>query len=136
MAGSKGQERGVPAPLAKAARRFKAWRGRRTTHRIPEDLWALAVDLADRHGVNRTARALGVDYYTLKGRREGSFRKKPEEAKPPATFVELLPTPLTPPMGCVVEFADPTGAAMKVQLPAGQVPDLVALGRLFLERRA
>jgi hypothetical protein len=119
-----------------AARQFEKWRGRRTTHRIPEELWVLAVELADCYGVNPTARALGVDYYTLKGRREGSSGKAPKEAKTSAGFVELLPTPLAPSTGCVVEFADPSGAAMKVQLPTGQLPDIVALGRLFLERRA
>jgi hypothetical protein len=48
--------------------RITQWRETRT-HRgapMPAALWAAAVDVARRHGVDPTARALGVDYATLK----------------------------------------------------------------------
>ena len=127
----------LPAPLARAARRFETWRGRnRTRRRIPEELWTLAVDLADRHGVNRTAHALRLDYYNLKHRKDGTPQRDPTGPTAPSGFVEILPTSLAPAAGCVVEFEDPRGAKMRVHLPSGDGPDLVALGRLFLENRA
>ncbi len=51
--------------FAAGAAGFQAWRQhRRTRGRIPDTLWALAVRLVKRHGLNPTARALGVDYYS------------------------------------------------------------------------
>ena len=48
-------ERGpLAADLERARSRFRAWRGRRKIgERIPEALWALAVQLANVHGVSR-----------------------------------------------------------------------------------
>ena len=85
MRASKGGD--LPKDLLRGRSRFQAWRRRRKTRgRIPDTLWALAVRLVKIHGVNRTALALGVDYYSLKKRVEAA------SSKPPATgpaFVEL-----------------------------------------------
>jgi hypothetical protein len=35
---------------------------------IPVELWELAVELAERHGVSRTSQALPVGYYALQAR--------------------------------------------------------------------
>jgi hypothetical protein len=35
---------------------------------LPEEMWAVAVELARRHGVYRTARALPIDYVNLRKR--------------------------------------------------------------------
>ena len=59
--------------LARAARRFHAWRSVRAKRVIPEDLWRVAVDLARRHGASATVGALHLDYYGLKRR---SSRKR------------------------------------------------------------
>jgi hypothetical protein len=58
----------LPKDLAQARGQFQAWRGRRTCHRIPQQLWDLAVRLVNRHGVSHTAAVLGLDYYSLKKR--------------------------------------------------------------------
>ena len=92
-----------PADLAQVGRRFEhSRRSRKARSRIPEPLWAAAVKMADRHGINRTARALRVDYYSLKkrierkrpphsslvqGPRHGGFLRKDAAA----TFIELPP---------------------------------------------
>jgi len=130
MAGANGS---VPVPLARAGRRWAQWRRQRKTRRIPEELWALAAKLAGRYGVNSTARALGVDYYSLKRRVGGGGEVEPRR---PAGFVELVPGPLTPARGCLIEFEDPRGAKLRVHLPCGEGADLLALGRLFLEAGA
>jgi hypothetical protein len=61
----------LPGDLEKTRRRLEQWRQRsQAPTPLPESLWAEAVKLAGRYGVSRTARALGVGYYSLKDRVE------------------------------------------------------------------
>jgi len=119
----------IPTPLARGSVRFEAWRQRRTVGtRIPDRLWALAVKLAEAHGLNRTASALRLDYYSLKKRVE-STNSLAGSATP--AFVELSPPPLTAPRECVIEFEDNLGASMRVHLRGYEVPDLATLAQTF-----
>src|SRR5580700_10183810 len=79
----------LPTDLLRAQRRLLTWRSRQTARRpIPPSLWALAVRLVERYGLSRTARALKVDYSSLKKRAEQS----PAPVAPgQAAFVELAP---------------------------------------------
>lgn len=123
------KHREIPTPLARGRTRFEAWRRTRDVGaRIPERLWALAVKLADTHGLSRTASALRLDYYTLKRRVEST-----NSAALPATpaFVELSPPSMTAAGECVVEFEDGAGASLRIHLRGCEVPDVVALGRTF-----
>jgi hypothetical protein len=127
----------LPAPLSRAARRFETWRSRNgTRRRIPDDLWRMAAGLAGRYGVNRTARALRLDYYRVKQHADGTPARDPEKPAAPSRFVEILPTLPAPAPTCLVEFEDPRGSKMRVHLPGGDPGAVVALGRLFLEGRA
>jgi hypothetical protein len=131
------KRRAVPADLARAIGRFRQWRRARVSRtRIPATLWKLAVKAAGRHGVARTAAALKLDYYALKNRllAQPVPVAEPGRSSPPAAFTEFTPGPLFP-SPCVLEFSDPTGSTLRVQLPAGQVPDLVALGRTLWDGR-
>jgi len=159
MAGRRHRE--IPAALTRGRDRFEVWRRtRQVGTRIPDELWSLAVKLADHHGISRTASVLGLDYYSLKKRVaagnsgvtsvpsafvegsassgsdaadsafvEGSASSDSASARP--AFIELS----TPSQGvsgeCVVEFADGTGASLRIHLSGCQTPDLVALGRSF-----
>ena len=99
--------RPVPRPLALATDRFEKWRKRGPARRkIPERLWDLARGLAETYGVNKTARALRLDYYDLKGRVEALGRGAAPPPETAATFVEVLPR-----QGgeCVVEIEDRRG---------------------------
>jgi len=119
----------IPTPLARGRARFESWRQVRVVGtRIPERLWTLAVKLADAYGLNRTASALGLDYYALK-RRVESTNSHARSATP--GFVELSPPPVEAPRECVLEFEDHSGAIMRVHLRGCEVPDVVALGRSF-----
>jgi hypothetical protein len=61
----------LPVGLESVRRRFGRWRETRRGHaRIPDALWAAAVKAAGMHGLHRTVRALGLDYYSLKDRVE------------------------------------------------------------------
>jgi hypothetical protein len=73
----------IPARLAAIRRRFHRWRlTRRGRSRIPEQLWALAVKVAGQYGLNPTAQALGLDYYSLKKHIEAARRGPPGRTAP------------------------------------------------------
>jgi hypothetical protein len=81
--------------------------------------------MAVKHGLNPTARALKLDYYSLK--------KRVARASRPAlssTFVELPSSPLVS-SECVIEWEDASGARMRVQVKGQNLPDVLALSRSF-----
>ena len=140
--------RDVPVALKGIHRRLERWRQTRCGRaRIPEELWGLAVQAVSTYGLNRTARALGLDYYSLKQRVEAAgcqtkrhATRRGSEASAAARFVELAPLagvvePAPPTSGgvpeCLLEFERAGGAKLRVQLKSVAVADLVALGRSF-----
>lgn len=81
--------------LDTVCRRLDRWRQRRPHARapLPPRLWAAAVALVPEHGLYGTARALHLDYGTLKRHVEGSGDHVRPSA--PSGFVELTgPLPL------------------------------------------
>ncbi len=56
---------------------------------LPEEFWTAAIELARRHGVYRTARALPIDYATLRKRLTGAAQS---ETVTRPQFLELFPT--------------------------------------------
>jgi hypothetical protein len=61
--------RDLPARLAEVRRRIERWRRtRKVRSRIPEPLWALAVEVAGTYGIHQVAKALRLSYYALKKR--------------------------------------------------------------------
>ncbi len=126
--------RGVPAQLENVRQRFERWRQARTVRtRIPEPLWAAAVEMAKEYGVNLTAKTLRVDYYRLKKRVEqeaASSTGAPCEGST-ATFLELAAPVVSRSGECIVELEDGYGAKMRVHLKGAEAPDLAALSRSF-----
>jgi hypothetical protein len=119
----------VPAKIEAAQLQFKNWRRvRERGQRIPENLWGTAVELAKRHGVGPTARALHLDYNQLK-RRVG----KGEGRENSGAFVELI-SPGAMLCRCSVEMEDGRGARMRIELQGG-APDVTALSRTFWSER-
>lgn len=126
------KRRALPADLSRAAERFKQWRRTRGRgQRIPARLWSLAAAVARRHGVSRTAGVLRLEYYTLKERLTEPSPGSGAAVSPirSPSFVELTPAPLPTPSPCEIEFSDAFGSTLRIRLPAGHVPDLVALVR-------
>ena len=122
--------RDLPADLERLRQRFERWRGtHRARSRISDSLWSSAAKLAGSYGICRTAKALRVDYYSLKARFEqesGGAAELPREK-----FLEL-PSPSTASLGeCTVEWEDAAGSKMRVYLKGFHAPDLAALGRSF-----
>ena len=126
----------LPAELESGRREFEQWRRGRKLHTpIPEWLWARAVKLAGKYGVSRTARNLRVGYYSLQERVGRAMACSPASSptgSEPA-FLKLAVPSATGTGECLVEWEDPTGAKMRIQLKGVPVPDLVALSRSFWE---
>ena len=122
-------ERGqLPADLARGRSRFQAWREKREPgSRIPQDLWDMAVGLAQTHGVSRTALALGPDYYCVRKRVEAAVAK-PQSTTP--SFVEL-PSAIRVGKECRLELDNGTGAIMRVHLVGYDAADVAAVSRSF-----
>jgi hypothetical protein len=88
----------------------------------------MAVGLARKHGVNRTAQALRLDYYTLKRRLDGA--PVPEKTAP--DFIELCPVEMVS-RGSqwTVELESGIGARMRIDVRGAELPDLTALVYAF-----
>jgi len=89
------------------------------------------VELAREHGVNRTAKTLRLDYYSLKKRLVNGADG--EERAP--GFVEILPGMGSAPLAaCTMEIEDGDGATLRIRIHGAELPDLAAITRAF--RRA
>jgi hypothetical protein len=128
----------LPGDLENTRGRLEQWRQRHQAPTpLPESLWAQAVKLAGRYGVSRTARALGVGYYSLKDRVEkatvSAATGSPTRSE--ATFLELAVSPPSGAGECILEWEDAGGGKMRLHLKGVAAPDLVALSRSFWEGR-
>jgi hypothetical protein len=101
----------LPDDLSQLSQRLEEWRSANPPRtRLPEPFWESAVEMAQRHGLHRTTKALRMDYTRLK-------KRLPAGAQPPRqpAFLELLASPATGPAECVVEL-ESTGGKMRVSL--------------------
>ena len=121
------------AACSRVQRKLEQWRQRhRPRVPISEGLWREATELARTHGINRAARALRLDYYSLKKRvatAAGTGERAPE-------FVEILPGGLSAGRPeCLIEVEDPGGVKLRIHLQGGAFPDVATLTRAFRECR-
>jgi len=135
------QKGDLPAALEGVRRRFERWRQTHASRsRIPDSLWVAAVKMANRYGLCRTARALPVEYYSLKKRveRESAAALAANDGAAVATFLELAP-PADRGLAAVsvgsceymLELEDAGGAKVRVYVKGVHSPDLAALSRSF-----
>ncbi len=113
---------------------FKRWRETRVRgQRIPQHLWAEAVELARSHGVEPVAGALCVNVDRLKARLEQTGDRV-QGAKVDTQFVEMLVAPMPPSAqrcDCAVELENARGARMRVELNGHALASLVGLCSAF-----
>jgi hypothetical protein len=128
----------VPGPLSRARRQFEQWRNRQHGRkRLPPELWAKAVTLAQAYGLNRTAGVLGLKHDSLKKHLETVASDASDPGKAQAEFLELLPHPMNPsPLECVIELEEAGGVTTRMQIKGVGLLDLVSLARLFRDGRA
>ncbi len=129
----------LPVALRTARRRLDRWRSRQPKRtRLPADLWQKAVRLAQEHGLNRTATALGLKYESLKKHLEAAGTpERLDSASVRPTFIELLPgglTALRP--ECTIEWANEGGTTIRMHVRGIGVDDLVVLARDCRDGRA
>ena len=118
-----------PTALRRSQRKFEQWRQRhRPRAPIPQELWRQAAELACEYGINRTARALRLDYYSLKKRVSAAARSGQRAPE----FVEILSGGMPGPRPeCLIEIEDGSGGKMRIHLQGGALPDVAALTRVF-----
>ena len=119
-----------PAPrrtLAAVCRELERWRNDPARpRRIPEALWRAAAAIAGEHGVSKTARALGLDYYALAKRLGASPEREPSRA-----FVELPWPAIATAPDYRLELEDGHGARLRVELRGAGRTDVAALARVL-----
>ena len=108
--------------------RFEAWRSRcQPRTRIPERLWESAVQVAKEYGLNKTAKTLRLDYYTLKQKLEISSGIQ----APAPAFIELHSPTVGLIAECIIECENQNGAKMRIHIKGMEAPDLNALSSAF-----
>lgn len=123
------QTAALPNELQQLSKKLEQWRGaNRPRARLPESFWSAAVEMAQRHGLHRTAKMLRLDYMRLK-------KRMPEAVAParpaPSAFLELLGPAATVAAECVVEWESAHGR-MRVAMK-GVTPDWASLLRAWRE---
>jgi hypothetical protein len=117
--------------LEEAKARFGEWRqNRRGKARIPAELWLAAVAVAQKEGLNRTARELHVAWDDLK-RRMTMTGEVPRQAGSPA-FVELMPPRMQALPECTIELEGRRGK-LRIQLKNIPASYLATLSRQLWE---
>jgi len=121
----------VPGRTLVAVRReFAQWRSDPARpRRIPEALWRAAAEIARAHGVAKTARALGLDYYALEQRLPPSPPREPSQ--PSRAFVELPWPAMAPAPEYRLELEDGRGARLRVELRGAARTEVAALARVL-----
>jgi alkylhydroperoxidase family enzyme len=121
----------IPEDLLQLSQRFEEWRkAQQARSRLPESMWAAAAEMAQRHGVHCTTKALRLDYTRLKKRLPivavtGQTRSAPPD------FLELLASSASRVAECVVEVESSRGR-MRVAMK-GVTPDWAGLLRAWRE---
>src|SRR5260370_37489499 len=86
--------------LLQLSQRLEEWRSAQPSRsRLPETFWAAAVEMAQRHGLHRTAKTLRMDYLRLKKRLSPEAKRCPSAT--PA-FLGLVKSPAPGLPECVV----------------------------------
>jgi hypothetical protein len=127
------QPANIPIALSTARRQFDQWRSQHRKHtRLPEELWRRAAGLAREHGLNKTSRALGLNYYSLKNRLDEMTTEQAIPAKGEPDFIELVPGAMPP--GCVectIEWADGRGVTVRMHIMGAGLSELTSLAGVF-----
>lgn len=123
-------EQALPGRLAAIRRRFEHWRRQRKAGaRIPKPLWKAAVEGAQEFGVHPTAKALGLDYYSLKQRLDKATAESAAPDLPSDGFVELVPALAGMTPECLLELEDASGTKMRLHCKGMVAADLASLSR-------
>jgi len=86
------------------------------------------VALAREHGINKTARTLGLKYDSLKKHLEATPPAASGRGKVEPEFIELLPQEMVPlSLECTIELEDDRGGKMRMHVKGACLADLASL---------
>jgi hypothetical protein len=121
----------IPEDLLQLSQRFEEWRSAQPARsRLPESMWAAAAEMAQRHGLHCTTKALRLDYTRLK-KRLPAAALTPRTRSAPPDFLELVTSSASSVAECVVEVESNRGR-MRVAMK-GVTPDWAGLLRAWRE---
>ena len=101
--------------MLETRQRLEQWRGaNRARCPLPEWVWQEAIKLAHQYGVNRTARALRLEYMQLRKRLPIGIQPRS------ANFVELIAAAVPNNGRCLIEVESPQG---KLRVEMSGTPD-------------
>lgn len=133
------QPANIPTALSRARRQFDHWRSRQRSKRarLPKELWCQGVALAREHGLNKTARALGLKYCSLKKHLNEADADELVPAKTKPDFIELVGGVMLPgPAECTIEWADGSGATLRMHIKGVSLSELSSVAGVFRGGRA
>jgi len=132
------QSADMPRALCLARREFEQWRRRRSGRkRLPRELWEKAAALAREHGINRTARTLGLKYASLKKHLEAAPPGVSDPGKARPEFMELLPPEMvSSSLECTIELENAGGGKMRMHVKGASMADLASFARGLRDGRA
>jgi len=117
--------------LDEAKARFEEWRrNRQGKAAIPDELWAIAVEVARKEGVSRTSTELRVEWNHLKRRMAAASEASPKPAPP--VFVELVAPRAQSLPECTIELEGRRGK-LRIQLRGASASYLATLSRELWE---
>ncbi len=122
----------VPEAMVVLRERIEEWRGKkRKGRRMPEELWAEAVQLAGKYGLHPVSKNVGVSYSRLK-QLVGSGGPSSTEMSP--KFVEVSPVALRKSGVIRIELRRPDGCEMVIEDADVICASGVAAGFLGVDR--
>ncbi len=84
--------------------------------------------LAREHGLNKTARALNVKYYSLKKHFDQAGSDEGYSVKPTSEFIELMPGTVRPgDVECTIEWSDNHNEMVRMHIKGAGLSELTAL---------
>jgi hypothetical protein len=117
--------------LEDAKARFEEWRqNRKGKAAIPDELWAIAVEVARKEGVSRTSTELRVEWNHLKRRMAAASGASRRIALP--AFVELVAPPTQSLPECTIEL-EGRGGRLRICVNGAPASYLAALSRELWE---
>jgi hypothetical protein len=132
------QPANIPIALSQARHQLDLWRSQQPNKRIrlPKEFWQRAVALAREHGLNRTARALNVKYYSLKKHFDQAGAAASVSPKTEPHFIELLPGTMTPSgVECTIEWVEDHNAIVRMHIKGAGLSELTALADVLRSGR-
>lgn len=121
--------RQLPVTIERVRNQFDEWRAhKRGRERIPERLWRVACEAAQRHGVHAVSRAVRLEHSALRRRVEETAR----DVSAAAAFIEVGAEAGADSIGCIVELEKGNGTRMRICVRDGAAVDWSRMKEAFL----